>query len=163
VAVIQIMECTAFAYGGFDGVGVEDYQNVMYRDPMTIDFTSNSDEDFLCFEYRILQRYDMLTFMDDERRNRALLCLGMEADDGGDSWADVENNIRQKQLMNGDQSQDTFSSSLWQGPGGDVRNEWGSDGGDQNSVRHIHVSQDHYGRFQFDSLTQLNNNKRARR
>jgi DNA helicase MCM9 len=164
VAVIQIMESTAFAYGGFDGVSVEDYQNVMYRDPITIDFSSNPDEDFLCFEYRILQRYDMLRFMDDERRNRALLSLGMEADDGGDSWADVENHVHQKQVTNVDPSQDTFSSSLWQGTGCNVRNEWcgSGDGGDQNGVRHIHVSQDHYGRFQFDSLTQTHN-KRARR
>lgn len=71
VAVIQVMECTAFAYGGFDGVGISNHQDILYRDPMTIGFSSEADLDFICFEYRILERYEMLDFMDSDKRSKA--------------------------------------------------------------------------------------------
>lgn len=58
VAVIRVMECTAFAYGGFDG-DVSDAENVLYTDPMSIDFSVQPDVDFLCFKAQILQRYSL--------------------------------------------------------------------------------------------------------
>ncbi|CAJ1969660.1 unnamed protein product [Cylindrotheca closterium] len=71
VAVLRVMECTAYAYGGFDG-NVSDSENVMYCDPMYMDESDRQpDEDFLCFEYLILKRYDMLHHTTDERRKKA--------------------------------------------------------------------------------------------
>lgn len=70
VAIIRVMECTAFAYGGFDG-GVDDVENVLYCDPMTTDFSPEADSDFLCFMYRILDRYGLLHFLPDDRRQKA--------------------------------------------------------------------------------------------
>lgn len=106
VAVVQVMECSAFAYGGFDGM-VEDYDNVLYRDPMTTDFSPTADLEFLCFEYRILHRYGMLDYLDTDRRQQAIQALrdtgvdvvgnggygcGGGAGDGGSSadWHEVE-------------------------------------------------------------------------
>jgi hypothetical protein len=84
VAVVRVMECTAFAYGGFD-CSVDDFQNVLYCDPMTTDFSSSADLDFLCFEYRILDRYGLLNYLDED--------LQQTASGGcGSSWQDVENN-----------------------------------------------------------------------
>ena len=70
VAVVRIMECSAFAYGGFDG-SVPDFANVMYVDPMTVDFSDEADLDFLCFQYRLLKKYNLLECMDEEGRNIA--------------------------------------------------------------------------------------------
>jgi hypothetical protein len=72
VAVIQLMQCSAFAYGGFDGGvggGTHTAMNahLMYRDPMTVDFPDEADADFACFEYQILSHYNMLEFMPEER------------------------------------------------------------------------------------------------
>ncbi len=75
VAILQVMECTAYAYGGFDG-SVDDFENAMYCDPMTVDFSPEADLDMLCFEYRILERYGMLSFIDDDRRRKAMAALG---------------------------------------------------------------------------------------
>lgn len=65
VAVIRVMESTAFAYGGFDG-NVEDYDDILYLDPMTIDFSPQPDFDLTCFKVRILQRYGMQGWMSPE-------------------------------------------------------------------------------------------------
>lgn len=138
VAVIQVMESSAFAYGGFDGMGVDDVQNALYCDPMTIDFSTEPELDFLCFEYRILERYDMLDRMESIRKDLALSSLG--ADDTGDvnAWHDLETNqYNRDNILNrntGDQSSGAFS---------------------QRSV-----TQDHYGRFHFGSTQ---SNKRSRR
>ena len=94
VAVIEVMECSAFAYGGFDG-GVDDPENAMYCDPMTIDFSEKPDEDFLCYEYRLLQRYGMVEFMDEDRRRKAIDLAKSTAIGVGisphNTWSDVEN------------------------------------------------------------------------
>jgi len=106
VAVIQLMECSAFCYGGFDGC-IDDIDNYMYCDPMTVDFSDEADTDFLCFQYRILNRYGMLHFLDDEKRRKALEALGGLATTsnggptfggppncGGDGWHDLESHAR---------------------------------------------------------------------
>ena len=41
---IASIESSAFAYGGFDGSNVVDYSDVMYCDPMTVDFSDEADE-----------------------------------------------------------------------------------------------------------------------
>ena len=64
VAVIRVMECTAFTYGGFDG-DVEN-SDTLYVDPMTIDFSSQPDLDFSCFKVRILGLYGMQGWMSPE-------------------------------------------------------------------------------------------------
>ena len=58
VAVIRVMECSAFAYAGFSP-NSDDFNDVLYCDPMSIDFSFQADLDFLCFKSRILQRYGM--------------------------------------------------------------------------------------------------------
>ena len=58
VAVIRIMECSAFAYAGFSP-NVDDFDDVLYCDPMTIDFSRQADLDFLCFKAQLLRRYGM--------------------------------------------------------------------------------------------------------
>jgi hypothetical protein len=89
VAVIQIMECTAFAYGGFDAVGIANHQDILYMDPMTIGFSSESDLDFLCFEYRILNRYEMLEFMDSDKRSKATAYDAPDEQHPG-AWQDLQ-------------------------------------------------------------------------
>ena len=70
VAVLRVMECSAYAYG-FDG-NVADIDDFMYRDPMSMDTCDLSpDEDFVVFEYRILKRYGMLDFMPEYLRQKA--------------------------------------------------------------------------------------------
>ena len=84
VAVIELMESTASARGGFDGG--DDIHNVLYRDPMAIDFTDEADLDFLCFEYRLLERYQMLECLTQDRRSKAVLALhqtSVDVEDGG--------------------------------------------------------------------------------
>jgi hypothetical protein len=120
------MECTAFAYGGFDAVGVDDSQAIMYCDPMAVDFSPEPDLDFLCFEYRILKRYNMLDYIDDDRKSRALTAFGTSTTGGGSSWDDLER--RQFRTTN---------------------NHFESYGASQPSI-----SQDHYGRNHFVSSTQ---------
>jgi DNA replicative helicase MCM subunit Mcm2 (Cdc46/Mcm family) len=99
VAVLRVMECSAYAYGGFDG-NVDDIENVLYSDPMTMDVLSQkADEEFLVFEYQILKRYDMIDRMTEERRNHALsqLEVGEEEEQGGHApstaggWHEMEN------------------------------------------------------------------------
>ena len=65
VAVVRVMECSAFAYGGFDG-NVDDYENVLYSDPVSIDFSEHPDLDFLCFKAKILKRYSLQDRMTQE-------------------------------------------------------------------------------------------------
>ena len=91
VAVIEVMECSAFVYGGFDG-GVDDPHNAQYCDPMTVDFGETPDDDFLCKEYRILQRYGMVDYMDEDRRRKAMeLVSDTAAGVGAQAWSDLEN------------------------------------------------------------------------
>lgn len=88
VAVVRIMECSAFAYGGYDG-NVDDIENILYCDPMTIDFSPLADEDFEIFMFRILDRYNLLDRMPSERRDRAASHTKSE---GSDSyWNTIEN------------------------------------------------------------------------
>jgi MCM P-loop domain/MCM AAA-lid domain len=133
IAVIQVMECTAFAYGGFDGIGVDDSQAIMYCDPIAVDFSPEPDLDFLCFEYRILERYNMLDYIDDDRKSRALTAFGTSTTGGDHSWDDVERG--QFRPTNNHVASESYSAS--QPP----------------------ISQDHYGRNHFVSSTQ----KRQRR
>jgi hypothetical protein len=157
VAVLQVMECTAFAYGGFDG-SVDDFENAMYCDPMTVDFSPEADLDFLCFEYRILDRYGMLNFIDDDRRRKALAALGNTvAGSGADSsgWHDAEN-PRDRQWQ-GDSSntqpwsgaQQAGAAQQWPAPGpsqqAGAAQQWPTPGPSQS------VTQDHYGRYHFST------------
>lgn len=88
VAVIQVMECTAFSYGGFDGMGAVNYQDILYRDPMTIGFSDEADLEFICFEYRLLQRYEMLQYMDNDKRDKAI--FNDTAHSSQPAWADLQ-------------------------------------------------------------------------
>ena len=95
VAVLRVMECSAYAYGGFDGA-VEDLENVMYCDPMSMDTCASSpDEEFVVFEYHILNRYGMLENMRDNRRQLAQDLLEGDENAGTPSqyggWNDMEN------------------------------------------------------------------------
>jgi DNA helicase MCM9 len=85
VAVIRIMECSAFCYGGFDGQ-VEDVHNVLYQDPMTMEFSPNADLEFLAFMVKILERYGLIDRMPPGDRRKALeyINAGVVAD--GSSW-----------------------------------------------------------------------------
>jgi hypothetical protein len=98
VAVLRVMECSAYAYGGFDG-NVADLENVLYCDPMSMDTCGlPPDEDFVVFEYQILKRYNMLEHMEERRRTQAQDLLE-GADNGGDTmdtsqashWNEMEN------------------------------------------------------------------------
>jgi DNA helicase MCM9 len=99
VAVIRLMECSAFAYGGFDG-NVDDVENILYCDPMSVDFLCPPpDEEFLVFQYKILQRYTMQDRMSGELQRRAkdLLDGGSEEcgagvySSYGGAWSQMEN------------------------------------------------------------------------
>ena len=159
VAVLQVMECTAFAYGGFDG-SVDDFENAMYCDPMTVDFSPEADLDFLCFEYRILERYGMLNFMDDDRRRKALAALGTTTNgSGGNSggWNDMEN-ARDRDwqgVPSGVSDATNANEQTWSAT---EVNDWQQD---QTSRPNQSVTQDHYGRLHFSS--QGSQHKRPRR
>ena len=88
VAVLRIMECSAFAYGGFDG-NVDDFQNILYRDPMTVDFIDDPDTEFDGFMYRILDRYGMLSHMPSDRKGRGMEYLKSTNQTTG--WQSLEN------------------------------------------------------------------------
>lgn len=92
VAVIRLMECSAFAYGGFDGRNLDDYADMMYCDPMTVDFSDEADVDFACFEYRVLALYGMLDYMPRDRRTRATNAMGHGSHSAGNSgWNEFAN------------------------------------------------------------------------
>jgi hypothetical protein len=151
------MECSAFAYGGFDS-RVEDFDNVLYTDPMTVDFSPVSDADFLCFEYQILQRYDMLNIMPDDRRRKALAIVNQSASASWNDWQNVA------QLGGGwNQAQeDSSSGHPWSGPtpslpGGDA---WANlNNGGSGGNRSV-MSEDHYGRLQVMSQPSQKKTKR---
>ena len=123
VAVLRIMECSAFAYGGFDA-NVDDVQNVLYCDPMTMDFSPNADIDFLAFEVQILERYGLIDRMNRDDRIKALEYMngGAVAAEGG--WG---NDGR---------------------PAGDGNSQWQSYA-QQNMQSSVH--EDHYGRMHFST------------
>jgi MCM AAA-lid domain/MCM P-loop domain len=94
VAVIRIMECTAYTYGGYEG-NVNDNENIMYCDPISIDFSPKADLDFVCFEYRLLKRYGMLHHMRDHDHKKALAELNADncpsnGTGGNSSWQLME-------------------------------------------------------------------------
>lgn len=89
VAVIRLMECSAFAYGGFDGSNVFDQNDVLYCDPMTVDFSDEADVDFACWEHRVLGRYNMLHFMPSERRTMAMQAMSYSHPQGS-GWDGFE-------------------------------------------------------------------------
>jgi len=91
VAVLRVMECSAFAYGGFDG-NVPDVDNILYCDPMTMDFSTEVDLDFLCFEYKVLKLYGLLDRLSAEQQTVALnLMGGGDDDDGNQGWSPIAN------------------------------------------------------------------------
>jgi hypothetical protein len=135
----------------------------MYCDPMTVDFSPEADLDVLCFEYRILDRYGMLSFIDDDRRRKAMAALGTTGAGGADSsgWHDAEN-PRDRQWQGGpsgamgDSSNGQSWSGVQQSSGGP---EWQAppEPGSSQSV-----TQDHYGRYHVSTPSQ-SQNKRPRR
>lgn len=94
VAVLRVMECSAFAYGGFDG-NVPDVDNILYSDPMSMDFSTEADLDFLCFEYKVLKIYGMLDRLSSEQQQQALQHMGYNVSGGGggdnQGWGSVAN------------------------------------------------------------------------
>lgn len=97
VAVLRVMECSAYAYG-FDG-NIPNTEDFMYRDPMSMDTCElPPDEDFAVFQYRILKRYGMLDHMSPDKRQLASDLLegndngltNPPSDSGGVGWHGVE-------------------------------------------------------------------------
>ena len=126
VAVLRVMECSAYAYG-FDG-NLPSTEDFMYRDPMSMDTCSTfrPDEDFSVFQYRILRRYGMLDHMSPAQRQWASDLLEGHHNDDDDDGHDHNSTT-----MNGS------SSSLgWHGV---------------EAARD--VQQDHYGRSYFSQPT----------
>ena len=81
VAVIQVMECTTFALGGFGSR--MDEAEIFCIDPMGLDFSSRPDLDFGCFKVRALQHYGLqcdVSSAECIRLNRELTteCGGVE-------------------------------------------------------------------------------------
>lgn len=99
VAVLRVMECSAFAYGGFDG-NVNDVENIMYCDPMSIDFSTQADLDFLLFTYRILKSYGMLERLSPEQQQAALNHMGNGGIDADNGWQQMENPRERTQYQN---------------------------------------------------------------
>jgi len=164
VAVIQIMESTAFAYGGFDGAGVENHENMMYRDPMTIDFSPEADLLFLSFEYRVLERYGMLNYIDDDRCRKALAATGHDTDalSGNNDWQEIESNqYNNSNNGNNDAPINTndMQAAQWQAPDAGFGGQW------NQQLSQSTVREDHYGRLFFEEsqANDQNNNKRPRR
>lgn len=90
IAVIRVMECTAFAYGGFDG-DVDDAENVLYCDPVSIDFSVQPDVEFLCFKAQILQRYNLEDRLTPDQRRLVNEALGNNgAGVGSHEWNAME-------------------------------------------------------------------------
>ena len=86
VAVLRVMECSAYAYGGFDG-NIPDPENYLYCDPMDMDVThgetpddDDDDNEYFLFQYNILMRYGMLDHMTPYARNKA---LQLQQNEGG--------------------------------------------------------------------------------
>jgi hypothetical protein len=166
VAILQVMECTAYAYGGFDG-SVDDFENAMYCDPMTVDFSPEADLDMLCFEYRILERYGMLSFIDDDRRRKAMAALGTTASgNGADSsgWHGAED-PRDRQWQGAPSGMgDASNGQSWSGvPQSGGVSEWPAPGATPAPGPSPSVTQDHYGRYHFSTPGSQSQNKRPRR
>lgn len=103
VAVIRVMECTAFASSGFSPNSDDYSSDSLYCDPMTIDFSFEADLDFLCFKARILERYGMQHHLTPDQQRQVSETLGnthshhYETGDtfnpppsGSDGWGDVQ-------------------------------------------------------------------------
>ncbi|KAL7563316.1 hypothetical protein ACA910_016674 [Epithemia clementina (nom. ined.)] len=99
VAVIRVMECSAFCYGGFDCPSSYDhddhgnlYHQSLYSDPVSMDFSDEPDLDLCCFEFHILKRYQMLDYMAEDRRRQAEDAIHGKAmqSQQTQSWADIE-------------------------------------------------------------------------
>lgn len=123
VAVLRIMECSAFAYGGFEA-NVDDIHNMLYRDPMTLDFSLTADIDFLVFQLQILERYGLIDRMDRDDRRKAL-----EYMNGGDAVAEST------WINSNDKSSD--GNSPWQSYA-------------QQNLQAV-IQEDHYGRMHFST------------
>lgn len=135
VAVLRVMECSAFCYGGFDG-NVPDVENILYCDPMAMDFSSRADLEFACFEYKVLSIYGMLDKMSAERRQEALHhMMGGGGENGGDDgggqqgWSPIAN---PREAFHSQQHAPTTSVSGISAPGGAGP-----------------IETDHYGRIHF--------------
>jgi len=119
VAVIRIMECSAYAYGGFEG-NVDDTHNILYCDPMTFDFSPTADVEFTIFEFHVLERYGHLHCMKKEKKQRAIAFISSESNES--SW---EHMSRNPGIMTS-----PWKSFAHQSP-------------------HCTVQEDHYGRLHF--------------
>jgi hypothetical protein len=71
IAIIHVMESSAFACGGFD----EEASTDISSDPMAVGFSADADSDFLYLEWKVLQRYLMTECMDNDRREKVLELL----------------------------------------------------------------------------------------
>jgi DNA replicative helicase MCM subunit Mcm2 (Cdc46/Mcm family) len=155
VAIIELMESTASAHGGFDGLG-GDQNNILYRDPMATDFSTEPDLDLLCFEYRLLERYRMLDCLDPDRRSKAQEALRQtlvgSANNGwdnpsntaGGSYSTANCTFPVTDTWNALPSNQTMFVSGDPTMGGGAG--WPS------------ATQDHYGRVHYTQPTQHNNN-----
>jgi hypothetical protein len=110
VAVIRVMECSAFAYGGFDG-NVDDFDNVLYCDPVSMDFSHAPDVDFLCFKARILKRYALQDRLTPDQHRLVNEALGHGCYAGGpysQHWDTLESD-RDKGEARAPQDENQFS------------------------------------------------------
>ena len=96
VAIIRLMECSAFAYGGFNG-DVDNIEDFLYCDPLSFDGANGrADDEFLVFEHKILRRYGMVDLLSDTQSKRAssLLDADMDIDENyahsAAAWQEME-------------------------------------------------------------------------
>ena len=91
VAVLRVMECSAYAYGGFDG-NVPDLENVLYCDPLDLDLPvyGSPDDDFSVFRYKILRRYGMLEHMSDIAKRKASAHLNGDSGIADQDWRNFD-------------------------------------------------------------------------
>ena len=145
VAVIRVMECSAFCYGGFDGpdsfeTDIANFEP-LYSDPMSMEFTKHADRDLCLFEYRILKRYNLLDLMTNERRRLA------------------EQTILPAQGVACPQSWSDYNVANSVPPPTETQNSWYSQAPLQNTQstnQNLHPNQftveDHYGRTHFSQV-----------
>ena len=112
VAVLRVMECSAYAYGGFDG-NVPDLDGVFYCDPFDLDLPvyGSPDDDFLVFQYNILRRYDMLKCMSNGATRKALAFINGTGGNANQAWRNFDT---PRDVQTSTESRDHYGRSFTQ-------------------------------------------------
>ena len=102
-AAILLMESSAGCLGGIEQNELRDAEEEsLYRDPMSTVFPDDSiaDIDFLCDEYVLLKRYDMLHYLSNDDQEKAMDYVEKlkgggsgpgGGNGGGETWEQIEN------------------------------------------------------------------------